>query len=138
MARRRLSPRLSRWIEGSIATGIIALFLISAFPRAASGTPESAADETTPTRSTREEQLLGTYSAHQMGLFFPPSASLYGLSYSTNRDAMGGPAEDLAVPTILEIRGVATPSVEVFRSPVDRLFELNPARTSAKPLRFEF
>jgi hypothetical protein len=130
--------RLSLWIEGSIATVIIAFSLIVLCPIAASGTPESAADDATPIRSTREEQLLGTYSAHQMGLFFPPSASLYGLSYSTNRDAIGGPAEELAVPSILEIRGVATPSVEVFRSPVDRLFELNPARTSAKPLRFEF
>ncbi len=129
---------VSFWIEGSIATVIITFLLIVLCPIAASGTPESAADEATPTRSTREEQLLGTYSAHQMGLFFPPTASLYGLSYSTNRDAIGGPAENLAVPSILEIRGVATPSVEVFRSPVDRLFELNPSRTSAKPLRFEF
>jgi hypothetical protein len=129
---------LSLWIEGSIATGILVFFLMVACPIAASGTPASTEDGATPTRSIAENHLLGTYSAHQVGLFFPPSGSWYIVPYSTNRDAMGGPAEDIAVPNLLQIRGVATPSVEVFRSPVDRLFELTPARTSAKPLRFEF
>lgn len=132
-----MKTRFALWTEGAIATAILTLLLIIAFPLVALGIPESEADAEPPSISAREEQLLGTYPAHQMGLFFPPSASIYIAVPSTQRDAIGGPADQIAVPSLLEIHRQAEP-IEVFRSPVDTIFELNPARTSAKPFRFEF
>ncbi len=132
-----MRTRFALWTEGTIATVIITFLLIAAFPLTALGTPESAEDIAPPSISAREESLLGTYPAHNFGLFFPPSASIYIAAPSTHRDAIGGPADEGPVPSLLEVHQDTT-GIEVFRSPVDTIFELNPARTSAKPIRVEF
>lgn len=124
-----LRPR-GRWAEGSIAAAGVTFLLMATFPFSALG--DSAV------RSTGSVQdLQGTYRVSSVGIFFPPTASLVAIP-GTGRDKIGGTADDLkGIPAILEIRRDPN-AIEVYRSPIDRTFELNPDRGSVKPLRFEF
>ena len=117
------------WTEGSIVA-LITFFLLAAFPLSASGD--------TPIRSIGSaNDLQGTFAAQNIGIFFPPNASLIATP-STGRNAIGGPADELTKgPTLLEIRRDPN-APSVYRSPVDNIFELNSSRTSVKPLQIEF